>query len=104
MVAEIGTALVSGPGGIKGATMGKDFKSDHFKFMENVDQDVEDLIVKGFTQSCPKSGESVFTRDLFCRDAGIGAIGPAAILVPQDGEEMAHIMMTVDMTKKVEEE
>ena len=84
--------------------MGEDFERNHFKLMKNVDEDMENLIVKGFTQSCPKIGESAFTRDMFHGDAGIGTISPASILVSQDAKEMTHILMTVDMTKKVEEE
>jgi hypothetical protein len=41
---------------------------------------------------------------MFHGDTDIGAISPTSILVPEDLKEMAHILMTVDMTKKVEKE
>ena len=84
--------------------MSKDLKSDQFELVKDADQDVEDFVVEGFTQSCSKIGESAFTGDIFHGDTGIGAISPTSILVPEDLKEMAHILMTVDMTKKVEEE
>jgi hypothetical protein len=83
--------------------MGKDLKSDHFKFLKDADQSVENFIIEGFAYTDTEIGESGFTRDMFYGDTGIGAIGPTSILVPQDLKEMAHILMTVDMTKKVEE-
>ena len=83
--------------------MGEDFKRDHFELLKDADQNVENLIVEGFTQSCPKIGESGFTRDIFHGDTSIGAISPTSILVPEDVKEMAHILMTVDMAKEVEE-
>ena len=84
--------------------MGKDLKSDHFKLLKDADQSVEDFIIEGFAYTDTKIGESGFTRDMFHGDTGIGAISLTSILVPEDLKEMAHILMTVDMTKKVEEE
>jgi len=84
--------------------MGKDLKSDHFKLLKDADQGVENFIIEGFAYTDTKIGESGFTGDIFHGNTGIGAISPASILVPKDSKEMAHILMTVDMTKKVEEE
>jgi len=84
--------------------MGKDFERDHFESMKDAHEDMEDLIVKGLSDSCPKIGESTFTWDILHGDASVGSISPTSILVPEDTEEMAHILMTVDMTKKIEEE
>ena len=103
MIAEIGAALVSGPSRIESAVMGKDLKSDHFKLLKDADQSVENFIIEGFAYTDTKIGESGFTRDTFHGDTGIGAISPTSILVPKDLKKMAHILMTVDMTKKVEE-
>ncbi len=84
--------------------MGEDFKSNHFKLVEDVNKDMEDFVVEGFTEPCSKNGESSFTGDAVHRNPGISAISPTSILVPEDLKEMTHILMTVDMTKKVEEE
>ena len=84
--------------------MGQDVKGDHLQLMKNVNQSVEDFVVEGLTESFPKNRKSAFTRDMFQRDAGISAISPSSILITQNAEEMAHILMAVDMTKKVEEE
>jgi hypothetical protein len=72
--------------------------------MKDVHKDMEDLIVKGLTQSCPKNGESTFTWDILHGNTSVGSISPTSIFVSEDTKEMAHILMTVDMTKKVEEE
>jgi hypothetical protein len=72
--------------------------------LKDADQSVENFIIEGFADTDTKIGESGFTRDMFHADTGIGAISPPSILVPEDLKEMAHILMTVDMTKKVEEE
>jgi len=90
--------------------MGQDFESDHFKLMKDIHKDMKDFVVEGFTQSCSEIGESGFTRDMFHGDtlrggpeAGIGAISPTSILVPKDTKEMAHILMTVDISEKVKQ-
>ena len=103
MIAEIGAALVSGPSRIECAVMGKDLKSDHFKLLKEADQNVKNFIIEGLADTDTKIGESGFTRDMFHGDTGIGAISPTSILVPEDLKEMAHILMAVDMTKKIEE-
>ena len=72
--------------------------------MKNVDKNMENLIVKGFTKSCPEIRESTFTRDMLHGDTSVGSISPTAIFVPENVKEMAHILMTVDVTKKVEKE
>jgi hypothetical protein len=97
--------------------MCQDIKGDHFKLLKDADQSVENFIIEGIGYTDTKIGESGFTRDMFHADTGlrpvglrayapegIGAISPTSILVPEDLKEMAHILMTVDMTKKVEEE
>ena len=65
---------------------------------------MKNFVVEGFAYTDTEIRESGFTRDMFHGDTGIGAIGSTSILVPEDFKEMAHILMTVDMTKKVEEE
>ena len=104
MIAEISTAFISGPCRIERAVMGKDLKSDHFKLLKDADQNVEDLVIEGLAYPDTKIRESGFTRDMFHGDSGIGAISPTSILVPKDFKEMTHVLMTVDMTKKVKEE
>ncbi|MEE9168278.1 MAG: hypothetical protein V3U73_00860 [bacterium] len=104
MIAEISTALVSGPCGIECAIMGKDLKGNHFKLMKDVHKDMEDFIIEDFAYTDTEIGESGFTRDIFHGDTSVGSISPTTILVPEDIKEMAHILMAVDMTKKVEEE
>ena len=84
--------------------MGKDFERNHFKLVKDMDKDMEDFIIEDFADTDTKIGESGFTRDMFHGDTGIGAISPTSILVPEDIKEMAHILMTVDITKKVQQE
>jgi len=71
--------------------------------MENANQDMEDFIVEGFAYTDTKIGEGTFTRDMVHGDPGIGTVSPAPVLIPEDIKEMMHILVTVDMTEKVEE-
>ena len=50
-------------GFIESSIMGENVKSDHFKLLENVDQDVKYIAVKGLAQPGPEIGKSSFTRD-----------------------------------------
>ena len=81
--------------------MSQDIKGDHFKLVKDIHQDMEDLIVEIFTQSCSKNGEGAFTGDIV-QDAGMGTIDTAAIIVPKQFKEPAHILVTVDVSKQVQ--
>ncbi len=75
---------------------------------------MEDFIVEIFTQSCSKKGEGAFTGNIV-QDAGLrpvgvrayapegmGTINTAAIIVPKQSKELAHILVTVDVSKQVQ--
>ena len=81
--------------------MSQDIKGDHFKLVKDIHQDMEDLIVEIFAQSCSKNGEGGFTGDIV-QDAGMGTINPAAIIVTKQFKELAHILVTVDVSKQVQ--
>jgi len=83
--------------------MSKNLESDHFKLLKDADQDVEDFVVERLTEPCPKGGEGSFTWDILHADTGVGSISSTSIFIPEDTKEMAHILMAVNMTKKVEE-
>ena len=68
---------------------------------KDIHQDVEDFIVEIFTQSCSKNREGAFTGDIV-QDAGVGAINTAAIIVTKQFKELAHILVTVDVSKQVQ--
>ena len=81
--------------------MSQDIKGDHFKLVKDIHQDVEDFIVEIFTQSCSKNREGAFTGDIVY-DAGMGTINTAAIIVTKQFKELAHILVTVDVSKQVQ--
>ena len=58
-------------------------------------------MVEIFTQSCSKNGEGAFTGDIV-QDAGMGTISPAAIIVTNQFKELAHILVTVDISEQVQ--
>ena len=58
-------------------------------------------MIEIFTQSCSKNGEGSFTGDIV-QYAGMATISPAAIIIAQQFEELAHIMVTVDVSKQVQ--
>jgi len=99
-VTEIGTALIPGPGRIKGAVMGQDVESDHFQLMENINQNMEDFIVELFTESGSKVGKSCFTGDIV-GNAGVGSVMLSAA-VTEDFEKGAHILIAVDVSEQIE--
>ena len=45
-------------------SQGKDFKSDHLQFVEDIDEDMKDLIVECFLEADTKVGEGAFTGDI----------------------------------------
>ena len=81
--------------------MSQDIKGDHFKLVKDIHQDMEDLIVEIFAQPCSKNGEGGFTGDIV-QDAGMGTISTAAIIVTKQFKELAHILVTVDVSKQVQ--
>jgi len=62
---------------------------------------MEDFIIEVFAQPCSKNGEGSFTGDIV-QDAGVGAIGPAAIIVTNQFKELAHILVTVDVAEQIQ--
>jgi hypothetical protein len=104
LIGEVGTALVPGPGGIEGAVMSKNLESDYLQLVKDADQDMKDFIVERLTESCPENRESAFTGDMFTGDSSVSAIRPSSVFITQNAKEMAHILMAVDITKKVEKE
>ena len=56
---------------------------------------------EGVAYTDTKIGESAFTRDMFHGDTGIGAISSTSVLIPEDIKEMSHILVTVNIAKKV---
>ena len=81
--------------------MSQDIKGDHFKLVKDIHQDMEDFIVETFAQSCSKNGEGAFTGNSV-PDTGMGAINTAPIFVTKQFEELAHILVTVDVSKQVQ--
>jgi len=104
LIGKVGTALISCPCGIKSAIMGKDIKGNHLEFMKDANQNMKDFIIETFSQAGTKVGESAFTGNMVHGNAHIGTVTPTPILIPEDIKEMTHILVTVDMPKKVEEE
>jgi hypothetical protein len=104
LIGKVGTALISCPGGIEGAVMSKNLEGDHLQLVKDTDQDMKDFIVERLTESCPKNRESPITRDMLHGDSGVSAISPSSVFITQNGKEMPHILMGVDITKKVEKE
>ena len=58
-------------------------------------------MIEIFTQSCSKNGEGSFTGDIV-QDAGMATISTAAIIVTKQFKELAHILVTVDVSKQVQ--
>ena len=54
-----------------------------------------------FAQSCSKNGEGGFTGNIV-KDAGMGTIDTAPIIVTKQFKELAHILVTVDVSKQVQ--
>ena len=102
-VTKIGTALVSGPCGIKGTVMGQDVKGDHSQAMKDIDQDMKDLIVKPMTDALSKEREGSLTGDVFHGNAGIGTINSSAVPVAHHHQETFHILMAVDVAEQVKQ-
>ena len=84
--------------------MGKDIKCNHFKLVKDVNQEVKDFVIECFAQAFTKDGEGAFTRDIIFGDPGIAAISPTAIFIPDNFKKLFHVVMTVDVTKQVEQE
>ena len=71
-------------------------------------------MIEIFTQSCSKNGEGAFTGNIV-KDAGLrpvgvlayapegmGTIDTAPIIVTKQFKELAHILVTVDVSKQVQ--
>jgi fructose-1,6-bisphosphatase/inositol monophosphatase family enzyme len=64
LITKVGAAFISSPAWIQGTIMSQDIKGDHFKLVKDIDQDMEDMIVEIFAQSCSKNREGGFTGDI----------------------------------------
>ena len=58
-------------------------------------------MVEIFTQPCSKNGEGAFTGNIV-KDAGMSTINTAPIIVTNQFKELAHILVTVDVSKQVQ--
>ena len=83
--------------------MGKDLKGDHLKFMKDANQNMKDFIVKPFPQADTKVRKRAFRRDIIHGDARIGTVTPTSVFVMKDIKEVAHILMSVDISKEIQE-
>lgn len=81
MIAEISTAFISCPGWVQGTVMGEDFKGNHLQFVEDIDEDMEDLIIEVMAEADTKVGEGAFRGDVIHRYACIGSVSPASIFI-----------------------
>jgi len=101
---KIGTALVTSPGREEGSIVGEDFEGDHLQFLEDADQDMKDFIIEGFPDTFTEIRKGRFTRDPIQRDTGVGSVGPTAVIIAQNRQDLVGIETTVQKTEQVDEE
>jgi len=77
------------------------FESDHFKHIEDIDEDVEDFVVKVFSQTDSEVGEGGFRGDVLHGYTGMGSIGPAPVFIVKNFKESVHVLVAIDDTKEI---
>ena len=61
--------------------MGEDFEGNHFEFMEDINEDMEDLIIEVMAEADTKVGEGGFTGDMIHGYAGVRSVSPAPVFI-----------------------
>jgi len=61
LLAEISTALIASPGGIKGTVVCQDLKGNHLELMKDAYKYMKDFIIKVFSEPDAKVGKSALT-------------------------------------------
>lgn len=84
--------------------MGQDLKGDHLELMKEIDEDMEDFVIEVFAQADTKMGEGSLTGQMIHGDSGIAAIGSSPVFIPEQQEELRHLLIAVDIAKEIEEE
>jgi hypothetical protein len=104
LVAEVSTALVSGPGWEQGAVMREDLVGDHLKLLEDPHHDMEDFLIENFAKACPKIGERSFTGQVLQMEAGIGSVGPSHVFISEQRKDIAAVEVPVKNAKQIDQE
>jgi hypothetical protein len=84
--------------------MCNDVKGDYFKLVKNIHQDMENFIVQPFPKSGLEMGKRAFGGDMVHINAGIGAIRPASVLIPQGFKEPVHVRVLIDIPEQLQQE
>jgi len=97
-----GTALISGPRGIKRAVMCEDVEADHLQAMKDADQHVKDFVVEPVADAGAEMRKGSLTGDVVT-NAGIGPVrmSPA---ISNDRQERAHVGIAFDVAEQVQQE
>ena len=105
LAAEVGAALVPGPGWEEGSVMREDLEGDHLKLFKDTHHHVEDFLVEKFAKACSEVGEGGLAGQVLHGKAGISSIGPSPVLIAKQGEQVIAIEVSpVKVTKEVNEE
>jgi len=87
-------------GFIEGPIMSQNVKCDHFKPVENADQDLKYVAVKGFTEPFPEMGKSSFAGDPVS-EAGVFPVAGSLFLIPHHFQELVHVFKPFHMPEQV---
>ncbi len=83
--------------------MSQDFERDHFKLMEDVNQDMKNMVVEVLAQPSPEIGKCTFTRDGLGK-SGVLAISPPPIFISKEFKELAHILKAINIAEQIGQE
>jgi len=104
LVAEVGAALVPGPGWKEGSVMREDLEGDHLKLFKDAHHHMEHFLVQRFAKACPKIGERSFTGQILQMEAGISSVGPSHVFIPQQGKDVITVEVSVEVAKQIDQE
>jgi len=102
-VVEAATAMITGRGGKKRSISSQgDLKTQKSQFFDDGNQDMKDLLIKGFSDTVVEIREGSLTGDAIIANAGETAIVLSAPGIPQDKAEVFDRSNSIKVAKQVE--
>jgi hypothetical protein len=71
--------------------------------MEDTYKDMEDFIIEAFADADTEMREGALRRDMLHADASVSTVSPASVFIMEDFKELTHILMTINISKEVQE-